>query len=134
MPGRFRGLGSAFGTSIPYFLADVAKPQVGMENEYARIAIEQGLVGVVLWMSFAGWFCLRNPLRFRRFGGAVDLGMWSFCAFEWGTGFLSTGFLASVPSTLVLFLFMGGLLAPEDFSRVSSPEPAGPRLRTVTQQ
>ncbi len=53
-----RGLGSAFGTSIPYFLADVAKPQVGMENEYARIAVEQGLVGVLLWMSFAGWCSL----------------------------------------------------------------------------
>src|SRR5262249_703196 len=48
-----RGLGSAVGTSIPYFLMNEAKPQVGMESEYARIAVEQGLLGLVLWMSFA---------------------------------------------------------------------------------
>ena len=32
-----RGLGSAVGTSIPYFLASEAKPQIGFENEYNRI-------------------------------------------------------------------------------------------------
>ncbi len=112
-----RGLGSAVGTSIPYFLADEAKPQVGMENEYARIGVEQGLLGVLLWMSFGSWVLLRNPLRFQRFGGAVNIGMWSLCAFTWVTGFIGTGFLASVPGTLVLFLFMGGLLASEDYRR-----------------
>ena len=45
------GLGMAFGTSIPYFLADVAKPQLGMESEYARIAVEEGVLGLVLWVT-----------------------------------------------------------------------------------
>src|SRR5439155_15264724 len=38
------GLGRAAGTSIPYFLMDLmTTPQVGMENEYGRIALEQSL-------------------------------------------------------------------------------------------
>jgi O-antigen ligase len=100
-----------------------------MENEYARIAVEQGLLGVLLWMCFACWALLRNPLELRRFGGAVDLGMWTFCTFTWVTGFVGTGFLASVPGTLVLFLFMGGLLASRDLS--SAREPVAPRLSPV---
>ena len=37
-----------------------------MENEYARIGIEQGLPGLTLWVVFLGWVFLRRP------GGAKD--------------------------------------------------------------
>jgi hypothetical protein len=116
------GLGSAAGTSIPYFLAAEAKPQIGMENEYARIAVEQGLAGVVLWMSFAGWILLKSPSRMQKLGGATDVGMWGFCVFVWLQGFIGTGFLASVPLTMLLMLYMGFLsgtseLLPERASK-----------------
>jgi hypothetical protein len=104
-----RGLGSAVGTSIPYFLMAEAKPQVGMESEYARIMIEQGVLGLVLWMSFAIWTLSRAPFRSQRLGGVADVGIWAFCAFSWGQGFIGTGFLASIPLTMVLLLYMGFL-------------------------
>ncbi len=104
-----RGLGSAQGTSIPYFLAAEAKPQIGMENEYARIAIEQGILGVMLWISFLTWILFRNPSRFQKLGGVADIGIWASCAFSWVQGFIGTGVMGSVPATMILMIYMGFL-------------------------
>ncbi len=70
-----RGLGSAVGTSIPYFLAAESRPQVGLENEFARIGIEQGLVGLLLWLAFGALVLLQSPKRLTRFGGVADASM-----------------------------------------------------------
>jgi hypothetical protein len=118
-----RGLGSAVGTSIPYFLADEAKPQYGMENEYSRIAVEQGILGVVLWLLFAGWVLYRNPFRLQTLGGVADLGIWAFCAFSWGQGFIGTGFLASVPGTMLLMLYIGYMTSTRPAPDASKPAP-----------
>jgi hypothetical protein len=128
-----RGLGSALGTSIPYFLAAEAKPQIGMENEYVRIAIEQGIVGVVLWMSFLTWILLRNPSRFQRLGGVADIGIWASCAFSWTQGFIGTGLMASVPGTMILMIYMGFLSGihpgpdPRRFATVADARLARPQ-------
>jgi hypothetical protein len=108
-----RGLGSAVGTSIPYFLADEAKPQVGLESEFARIGIEQGLAGLVLWLAFAGSLLLRNPKSLTRFGGAADVGMWVFCIFTWASGWIGVGFLSAVPGTMLLMVYMGVIAGTE---------------------
>lgn len=58
------GLGSG-GTSIPNFLgATVRKAQHAAENEYARIALEQGWIGLLLFLGFLLWVLLKpaaNP-------------------------------------------------------------------------
>src|SRR5205085_2288080 len=58
------GLGGG-GTSIPYFLQDRIKNQVVMENEYARILLEQGIFGPCLWAAFIIWLLTRQ--RGKRF-------------------------------------------------------------------
>ena len=59
------GMGSAFGTSIPYFLADRTPTAIGLENEYSRILVDQGLVGLGLWLAFLVWLLHRPPPPFR---------------------------------------------------------------------
>jgi hypothetical protein len=101
------GLGSAAGTSIPFFLADLARPQHGLENEFARIAMEQGIIGLLLWVLFLGWSFTRLPPR-RRGGSLVtDRMMWATVLVVWGTAFIGTGLLSSIPGTVFLLLWMG---------------------------
>ncbi len=56
------GLGGG-GTSIPYFLASQVNRPVGVESEYCRILLEQGIVGLLLWIGFIFWF-LTNRVAF----------------------------------------------------------------------
>ena len=53
-------------SSIPSFLADRAPPQIASENEYSRIQIEQGWVGLFAWLAFLGWLFMRPPRPMRR--------------------------------------------------------------------
>ena len=48
------GLGGG-GTSVPYFLQNRIRNVVTMENEYARILLELGLPGLVMWAMFLIW-------------------------------------------------------------------------------
>jgi len=125
------GLGSASGTSIPFFLADLAKPQLGLENEYARIALEQGLIGLVLWLFFIGWLATRLPPRRREGSLLADRMMWATVLVMWGTAFIGTGLMSSIPGTTFMLLWMGtivGVRRPVPVARPSpAPAPAGPR-------
>jgi hypothetical protein len=104
-----RGLGSALGTSVPFFLADQARPQIGMENEYVRIAVEEGILGLCLWVAFVLFALFQNPLGLTRFGRATDLGLWIVCVADWIQGFIGFGMLAAVPGTMLMLLYMGSL-------------------------
>ncbi len=102
------GLASAFGTSIPYFLAstDGVRDQIGLENEYARLLLEEGLVGLGLWL----WFIAVSTFRRRRPAEASPSAaayMLAFTVISWGTGLTGTGLLSSVPTTPMLFLMIG---------------------------
>jgi hypothetical protein len=122
-----RGLGSAVGTSIPFFLAAQARPQIGLENEYARIAVEEGVLGLCLWIAFALFGMVQNPLELKRFGGGPDLCMWLVCAFAWIGGFVGTGLLASVPGTMLLMIYMGVLVVGrEAFDDANARLPLSP--------
>jgi hypothetical protein len=101
------GLGSAAGTSIPFFLMGLARPQYGLENEFARIAMEQGIIGLLLWVLFLGWLFTRLPPR-RRGGSLVaERMMWATVVVLWGTAVIGTGLLSSIPATALLLLWMG---------------------------
>jgi hypothetical protein len=108
------GLGSAVGTSIPAFLKNLAQEQIGAENEYVRIGLEQGLTGVVLWAAFLVWLFTRPPASWDgEWGMGLRLArVYVFLA--WGAAALSTGFLTAIPAT-ALVLFLMGVLGREQF-------------------
>lgn len=94
------------GTSVPYFL-QVTRSPLMMENEYARIGMEQGLPGLTLWIVFLGWVFLRRP------GGAKDgwaLGRllgWVASGTFFFSGMTGIGLLSSVPQTVLMLITMG---------------------------
>ena len=60
------GLGGG-GTSIPYFLRGRIVNPVMMENEYARIMLEQGIMGLLIWIMFIVWLLTRRDRKSFRF-------------------------------------------------------------------
>lgn len=105
------GLGGG-GTSLPYFLQDRVKNPVLIENEYARIMLEQGIPGLCLWVAFIVWALTR------RYKGPPDewaLGRrlaWFSCAAYFITGLLGVGLLTSIPQTCLMLLFVGWISVP----------------------
>lgn len=98
------------GTSVPYFLRGNQSPLV-MENEYARIGIEQGLPGLTLWLVFLAWIFFR---RVGRGGDPWSLGhrlSWVACGACFFSGLTGIGVLSAVPQTVVMLLTMGWFVA-----------------------
>jgi hypothetical protein len=119
------GLGGG-GTSIPYFLEGQVRNPVGIENEYARIMAEQGVIGLILWLSFLAWFFSRWKVAFMK-------GPWQtsrkllFCltTIGFGTAWIGLGLLTSIPGTVMLLLGAGwAVVPPEAPSRQAAPGPA----------
>jgi O-antigen ligase len=112
------GLGGG-GTSIPYFLQGRVRNNVAMENEYARILLEQGIPGVLLWMCFLAWILTRD------YGADPS---WHFArrlirissAAAFASGLLGIGLMTSIPGTAVLWLGLGWVATPE---KVPDPVP-----------
>jgi hypothetical protein len=97
------------GTSVPYFFEARQSPLM-MENEYARIALEQGIPGLTLWAGFILWVFSRWPRRSddewllgRRLG-------WFDCMWVFFSGLTGIGMLTSVPQTTIMLLTMGWFL------------------------
>jgi hypothetical protein len=100
------GLGGG-GTSIPAFLTDRIHRPVMMENEYGRIALEQGLVGLALWLSFLFWFVVSSAAFCKTPWQSGRRVAWVCCLVYFLIGPIGIGLFTSVPGTLVLFLLMG---------------------------
>jgi hypothetical protein len=106
------GLGGG-GTNIPYFLQGQVRNPIGLENEYARILCEQGVIGLLLWMGFAAWI-------FGRFKSVLAKGPWAtgrrlvwyLSMFGLGSGLIGTGMLTGVPQTALLLLGIGWTAVP----------------------
>jgi hypothetical protein len=105
------GMGSSFGTSIPYFLADVAPEPIGLENEYCRVLVDQGWFGLGGWLAFLVWLFIRPPPSLRpapwRLGVVL---MYSLALSSWVSAFVGAGVLSSVPGTVLLLTQMGVLV------------------------
>jgi hypothetical protein len=101
------GLGGG-GTSMPYFLQSEVRNPVAMENEYARILFEQGIIGLVLWISFAFWYVGRGKNVFSPgpWGTPRRL-VWCVNMFWLLTATIGLGLLTSIPSTAFVILGMG---------------------------
>jgi hypothetical protein len=100
------------GTSIPYFLRDRARPAIGLENEYARIMLEQGIPGLFIWAVFIFWVLLRRPgIRRSPWHVSRTLAWWTACA-AFGSAFIGTGMLTSVPQSAIFLLTTGWISVP----------------------
>jgi hypothetical protein len=125
------GLGSAFGTSIPYFLNEYNDfKHVSCENEYVRIWIEQTPLGLFAWVAFILRATIPRP---RPVSPEWQLGTkiaraYAICS--WATVAIGTGLLQSIP-TCVLILFIMGLLCARPRStaatRAAAPVARAPR-------
>jgi hypothetical protein len=105
------GLGGG-GTSIPYFLKSELKDQVELENEYARIMLEEGIPGLVMWLGFFLWVFLQPAPR-----GSDEwyIGRWLALLYVFisiATAPLGTGLLNAIPSTPSLLMYCGWIAAP----------------------
>jgi hypothetical protein len=106
------GLGGG-GTSVPYFLQDRIRNVVVMENEYARILLETGLPGLVMWVLFLGWvFTRRRVQRGDMFYFGRRLA-YVACAGTFASGLIGVGLFTSVPTAALLFLLTGWIVVPE---------------------
>ena len=117
------GLGGG-GTSLPYFLQDRLRNPVVMENEYARILLEQSPLGLCLWAAFIAWFVSR---RFSPERASWELGehmAWIACLLYFGTALIGLGLLTSIPHTALLLICMGWVSArrPPPLEQ-AAPEP-----------
>lgn len=106
------GLGGG-GTSMPYFLQGQVRNPVAMENEYARILAEQGVIGLLFWVAFIGWFLSRTRKILAKGPWATSRRLvWGMSMMGLITGLIGTGMLTSIPETAVLLLGMGFLCGP----------------------
>jgi len=103
------GLGGG-GTSIPYFLQERLQNPVLIENEYARILLEQGVLGLIVWVAFIVWLLVTTwPGRVRQqYLGTLLL--WCAVAVSFIAAPLGTGLLTSIPLTAILMLAAGWLV------------------------
>ena len=125
------GLGGG-GTSIPYFLKDRLTNPVIMENEYARIMLEQGIMGVIIWVMFILWLLTRQSV------GRVD--SWYLgrrlarvsCALYFAIGLTGLGLLTSIPQTSLFLLLVGwvGARQPKPETALAAPRYVNPKNQT----
>jgi len=101
------GMGTAVGTSVPYFLADLAPTPIGMENEYSRILVDQGWIGLLLWIGFLSWLLARPPSLKSSNAQAVASLFYAATFVSWATAAIGTGTLNSIPGSFLLLLQMG---------------------------
>ncbi len=103
------GLGGG-GSNMPSFLQHAVRHRVTLENEYARIMLEQGIPGLILWCAFLLYFFLRGqPFKVRREKAANTLA-YACCAALILQAMLGLGLYETTPSAAFLFLLMGWLL------------------------
>jgi hypothetical protein len=105
------GLGGG-GTSMPYFLLPELRNPIVIENEYARIMLEQGLPGLALWLAFIFWV-LTRPLPRENdswyLGKLLARVTLVFCFMTAPTGL---GLLTAIPGTALLLVFAGWVATP----------------------
>jgi hypothetical protein len=130
------GLGGG-GTSIPYFLASQVNHPVWVENEYCRILLEEGLIGLFLWVGFIAWYVF-NRTAFVKDEWLTGRRMaWYLCILIFMTGAIGVGTLSSVPHTFMFMLYIGWTaVRPESVKavaqgrverQVAMPAPLGAR-------
>jgi hypothetical protein len=119
------GLGGG-GTSLPYFLQDRLTNTVVLENEYARIMVEQGIPGLLLWLGFIIWLAtIPPPARSSSWYKGKSLAR-LFCLISFATAPLGLGMLDGIPSTATLLMLAGWSVAREPLMASTGWRERGP--------
>jgi hypothetical protein len=130
------GLASG-GTSIPFFLQSLGRNHMPMENEYARILMEQGVIGLGLTLSFLVWYATRaTPSQGPELRQSAD---WrggrkiarACSLFQFSTGLIGVGMFVSVPQAALFFLSIGWVAAGAPWVRVRTGDVARPSSRVT---
>ena len=127
------GLGGG-GSSLPYFLQDRIQNPVGMENEYARIMLEQSFFGLLLWIAFIIWlFSLGKGSPGDPWHEGRRLAWWA-CMISFVTSLIGVGLFVSVPQTCLLFISAGWVAARQSVPVIEEENRrATPILKRVRQ-
>jgi hypothetical protein len=104
------GLASAFGTSVPFFLSDLANNPIGIESEFGHMIVEQGVPGLLLFVGFLTWVITRRKVPWELSPAASALAS-ALIVVEWCCSSVGAGFLAGIPWTPLLLMMMGMRLA-----------------------
>ena len=92
---------------MPYFVQGLIVNPVTMESEYARIMLEQGLMGLLLWILFILWVISRldqSPSDSWALGRRLA---WVSCAVYFAVALTGTGLLTAIPQSSVFLLLVG---------------------------
>ena len=108
------GMGTSVGTSIPYFLSDYQPIPIGAENEYSRIAVDQGWVGLGCWLAFLFWSHYPFPSARSPSQAFLLRMLHSTTGLYWATAFIGTGTLTSIPSSAIMLLSMGIIVSQRE--------------------
>ena len=104
------GMGAG-GTSLPYFIQQLLTSSVMMENEYARILLEQGLPGLLFFLAFVAWFATRPIQRDDPARMSKTL-LWFITAITFSTAFIGIGMMSSIPCTAMMLVGLGYCVTP----------------------
>jgi hypothetical protein len=112
------GLGGG-GTSMPYWMQRQIHDPVVMENEYGRIMLEQGILGLAIWIAFLIWALaqyVRNDSDKWSLGRKLA---WVTCATFLAAGVAGTGTFTAIPQTCLLLLLIGWMSASQPVAEPS---------------
>jgi hypothetical protein len=121
-----RGLAGG-GTSIPYFLQVPRNYGAILENEYARIALEEGLPGLVLWLGFMTWVLLKGFGPPRDEWALTRRLVWLVAGANFVAGMLGMGMLVAVPQTALMLLSIGWMTTTRGLASAAARRPAALR-------
>ncbi|MBZ5593063.1 MAG: hypothetical protein LAP39_12550 [Acidobacteriia bacterium] len=100
------GLGGG-GTSMPYFLQGAIRNPVGIENDYARILAEQGIIGLSLWIGFVFWCASRRTAFLKHPWLAGRRLIWYWYVLMFISAAIGLGMLTAIPGTFFFLLAIG---------------------------
>lgn len=100
------GLGGG-GTSIPYFLENQVVKPIAVENEYGRILLEQGIIGLVIWAGFIFWFVTNRSGFVKDEWYSGRRMAWWLAIFSMAAAVIGIGLLTAIPSTFLFLLAVG---------------------------
>ena len=123
------GLGGG-GTSIPSFLADRVKHSVAMENEYAKILLEQGVIGLLIWIGFILWFVLLSKAFMKTRTLPARRVAFVCSVLYFGAGSIGLGMLTAMPETVLMLLVVGWVAAPP----IAEPDSPGSEVKEVNRR
>jgi hypothetical protein len=121
------GLGGG-GTSIPYFLASSINRPIGAENEYARILLEEGVIGLAIFTAFAIWFMTNRSTFVKDDWFAGRRMAWWLSAFSLVSASLGLGLLSSVPNSFLFLLTLGWASLKPRAEQVIAPRVVRPMV------